>query len=884
MCDSGAIVDIMVDSAANVTSSRLILVSPLQGWSAPLDEAPDPVFAGRMLGDGLAIDPTGHTLHAPCAGILIGVPATRHAVTLRAGNGAEVLLHIGIDTVGLGGEGFELHVREGQRVEPGDRLISFDLDFLARRAKSVLTPVLLTGGSGITITRRNQDRRVEAGEFLLELQAADPSAVLSSTSVDVLRSGSAAVPGLQRTLVVQAEHGIHARPAALIAGSIKSLSAEVSVRAGGRTANARSPVALMSLGIRRGERITISASGRDARPALLALEQSILALLDKTEPDSASGRSRTQRAADAIPTDADNTPHGTELPGGSIPGVVANRGLAAGAAFRLAHAELQVSEAGVGAVQERADLEAARAAVGDQLRRAIARERGAARSIAEAHLELIDDPELLDRAAHLIALGKSAGFAWRSALREAIQVLRSLNQSRMRERADDLLDLESRVLAALGGQPTAQAELPPESIVIADELLPSQLTALDPRQLAGICLVRGGPTSHVAIMAAAMDVPMLVAMGPRLLRVATGTSVVLDGEAGLLQVAPSAEEWERARQRLTDRRLRQAAVRAAAQRESRTADGTRVEVFANVGSATEAQLAVRNGAEGCGLLRTEFLFLERQSAPDAAEQTQQYQQIAHALGSRPLTIRTLDVGGDKPIPYLPLPHEDNPALGLRGIRTSLWRPDLLRQQLEAILQVRPSGQCRILLPMITDPQEIRAVRRILGELTAAAADPAIALGAMIETPASALMAERIGREVDFLSIGTNDLTQYTLAMDRGQPDLAARLDGLHPAVLRLIATTTEGAGRHGRHVAVCGGLASDAAAVPILIGLGVNELSMVPAVIPALKSLIAGLRVDQCVALAAAALEQESAAAVRALVRERITELQATEGAPEAAR
>src|SRR6185437_11679785 len=244
-----------VDSAANVTSSRLILVSPLQGWSAPLDEAPDPVFAGRMLGDGLAIDPTGHTLHAPCEGILIGVPATRHAVTLRAGNGAEVLLHIGIDTVGLGGEGFELHVREGQRVEPGERLISFDLDFLARRAKSVLTPVLLTGGSGITITRRNQDRRVEAGEFLLELQAADPSAVLSSTSGDALRSGTAAVPGLQRTLVVQAEHGIHARPAALIAASIKSLSAEVSVRAGGRTANARSPVALMSLGIRRGERI-----------------------------------------------------------------------------------------------------------------------------------------------------------------------------------------------------------------------------------------------------------------------------------------------------------------------------------------------------------------------------------------------------------------------------------------------------------------------------------------------------------------------------------------------------------------------------------------------------------------------------------------------------
>ena len=286
---------------------------------------------------------------------------------------------------------------------------------------------------------------------------------------------------------------------------------------------------------------------------------------------------------------------------------------------------------------------------------------------------------------------------------------------------------------------------------------------------------------------------------------------------------------------------------------------------------------MRNGAEGSGLLRTEFLFLERVAPPDEAEQLEKYQQIASALDGRPLTIRTLDIGGDKPIPYLPLPHEDNPALGLRGVRTSLWRPDLLRIQLRAILRVRPAGKCRILLPMITDPGEIRAVRLMLDELRNEGEyrEP-IALGAMIETPASAVMADRIAREADFLSVGTNDLTQYTLAMDRGHPELAARLDALHPAVLRLIAKTVEAAKVHGRTVAVCGGLASDPVAVPVLIGLGVHELSMVPAVIPQLKALIATLNLEDCTALGRQALERETAEAVRALTLTTVSGLDAT--------
>jgi multiphosphoryl transfer protein len=341
---------------------------------------------------------------------------------------------------------------------------------------------------------------------------------------------------------------------------------------------------------------------------------------------------------------------------------------------------------------------------------------------------------------------------------------------------------------------------------------------------------------------------------------------VLDAEGGSLYVDPDRTRLESVRNQLAGRAQRQAAELLAAQRECRTADGVRIEVFANVGSVAEAQAAVRNGAEGCGLLRTEFLFLDRQQPPDEAEQAEEYQKIASAFGGRPLILRTLDIGGDKPIPYLPLPHEDNPALGLRGVRTSLWNPDLLRVQLRAVLAVRPCDQCRILLPMITDPAEIRAVRAMLGEAAREAGhrDP-VSVGAMIETPAAAILADRIAAEADFLSIGTNDLTQYTLAMDRGHPELAARLDGLHPAVLRLIARSVEGGQAHRRLVAVCGGLASDPLAVPVLIGLGVEELSAVPSAVPRIKATVRSVSMDACRKLAREALEQESADAVRAL-------------------
>ncbi|HYM28745.1 MAG TPA: phosphoenolpyruvate--protein phosphotransferase, partial [Steroidobacteraceae bacterium] len=514
-----------------------------------------------------------------------------------------------------------------------------------------------------------------------------------------------------------------------------------------------------------------------------------------------------------------------------------------------------------------AALERARAAVRATLERCAAAADGPGRDIAAAHLELLDDPELIAAARAAIAQGRGAGFAWRAALRASAAALQALPDPRLRERADDLLDLETQVLLMLQGRAAgALPPLPPDTILIARELLPSQLAELAGARPAGICMAGGGPTSHVAILAAAMGIPALVALGTRLLSLADGTTLVLDADRGTLEVAPAAARLDGVRATLSARAARRAALTAAAQQPGRTADGTRIEVFANVGSVAEAEAAVANGAEGCGLLRTEFLFLEREQAPTEAEQTAAYQRIADALGGRPLVIRTLDAGGDKPIAYLPLPPEDNPALGLRGVRTGFAYPQLLRTQLAAVLGVHAAARCRVLLPMITDVEEVRRVRALLEELCAERGVAMPALGAMIETPAAALLAARLAAVADFLSIGTNDLTQYTLAMDRGHPQLAPRLDALHPAVLRLIAETATAARAHERHAAVCGGLASEVQAAPLLVGLGVQELSAVPAVIPHLKAQLATVTFDDCRALAARALAAADAAAVRALL------------------
>jgi phosphoenolpyruvate-protein phosphotransferase len=819
-------------------AADLVLVSPLDGWAAPLSEVPDPVFAEAMLGDGVAIDPTAGLLSAPCDGVILSVHAARHALTLRAAGGVELLMHIGLDTVALGGEGFEAQVTQGQAVRVGDPLISFDLDLLARRARSLISPIVVTSGQPIRL--RMIDRLVRRGDRLLEIGVESPAAELSS----------ARGPSARRAVRIALRHGLHARPAARLAELAKRFEAQVTLEAGSRAANARSPVALLSLGLKHGDAAAFCAVGPDAEAAAAALAELI---------DSGMGE-----GAPLAPPAPDPTPAKAD-PQGRYRGVMASPGLAVGRVARLVRAEIAVVEAGGG--HEAEALTAALASVRAALQAEVDRDGGAIRqAILAAHLAFVDDPELADQAGRLIAAGKSAGFAWRAAVGASVEALRALGDARLAERVDDLLDLERRVLLALSGEADAPPVLPTGAILIAEDLLPSQLLGLEPGRIAGFCTAGGGPTSHVAILAQAMGVPALVAAGPGVLALAEGTSLILDADAGLLQASPDTAALETAQGRIAQRTERRGAARAKARDPARLSDGTAVPVMANLGAVSEAGLALPAGADGCGLLRTEFLFLDREAAPDEDEQARQYQAVAEALEGRPLIVRLLDVGGDKTAAYLPIAPEANPALGVRGIRVALRRPLLLRTQLRAILRVAPVGQCKIMAPKISRLSELRAVRSALDEARRdLGVTGRVDLGVMIETPAAAMIADQLAAECDFLSIGTNDLTQYALAMDRGNPELAAELDALDPAVLRLIARAVEGGRAHALSIGVCGGAAGDLAAIPILIGLGVDKLSMSTAAIPEAKALIRTLSAEACRKLAAQAVNQSSAEAVRAL-------------------
>lgn len=852
--------------------SILQILAPFDGWCSALDEVPDPVFAGRMLGDGLAIDPTSAILTAPCAGEIIALPASAHAVSIRTAEGIDVLIHIGVDTVQLGGRGFDARVRPGALVRAGDELIRFDLDIVARGAKSLVTPIVVTSMDGLSLLRRHADGAVSAGELLFEIAgaaaAAQPLRAATPPPQAIPPDGAA----IRQTLIVTLRQGLHARPAALLAQRAKSFAAQATLTAHGRSANARSVVAIMALGVRQGDELTIHSIGVDAAASLAGL---VAAIQEAAGIETAAGHgAATPSIAASVPSNTGSLPNNaTAAPSpphtvGVLNGVSAVAGFAVGRATRIERREIVVSESGAGPAQESAELEQARAHVRTRLGRMAATGGATRREIITAHLEFLEDPQLLEAAQELIAAGKGAGFAWRAAIRRSIAALQALDDSRLRERADDLLDVESHVLLALAGEARPMnLPLPERAVLIADDLLPSELTALDRQRLVAICLGGGGATSHVAILAAAMEIPMLVGLGAGIRGIADGTTVIVDADEGTLQTAPAAAAVEQARRTAESRLMRRAADRAEAQAECRALDGTRIEVFANLGNVVDAAAAVANGAEGCGLLRTEFLFIDRETAPDETEQLTAYQGIAAALGPRPLILRLMDVGGDKPLRYLPLPAEENPALGLRGVRTALARPDLLRTQLRAALRVQPAGSVRLLIPMITDAAEIIAVRGVVDELVAELGlHHRIELGAMIETPAAALTASSLIREVDFLSIGSNDLTQYTLAMDRGHPQLAGRTDALHPAVLKLMAAAAGAGVAAGKMVAVCGGVAADRFAVPILLGLGVRELSVVPAAIPAIKRQIRALRISDCRTLAMHCLDLASSAEVRARV------------------
>jgi phosphoenolpyruvate-protein phosphotransferase len=421
--------------------------------------------------------------------------------------------------------------------------------------------------------------------------------------------------------------------------------------------------------------------------------------------------------------------------------------------------------------------------------------------------------------------------------------------------------------------PTAY-ELPANAIIVADELLPSQTATLDRSRVLGFCTSGGGPTAHSVILARSMGIPAVVGVGSMLLElVHPGTTIAMDGASGAVIIEPDAATVEIYTAAQAEANALRAEAWARAQQLTRTYDGVRVEVAANLGAASDLVLALEAGAEAVGLLRTEFLFQDRHSAPTEEEQTAIYSEVAEKLGERRIVIRTLDIGGDKPAPYLQLPAEANPFLGWRAIRVSLAMPELFKTQLRALMRAAVNGNIHIMFPMISTIDEILRAQALMAmaasELGATGtpfrAD--IPVGIMIETPAAVEMAERLAQLVDFFSIGTNDLTQYTFAADRSNEHVASLHDPLHPALLRQIDRTLRAAHAHGRWVGMCGEMAADPLAIPILLGLGLDEFSMAPSSIPLAKQTIAQLTMPAARRLAQKALQLNDGVGVRELVR-----------------
>ena len=853
--------------------NELTLYAPMSGPIVPLELVPDEVFAKKMVGDGISIDPTCNTLSAPCAGTVLQVHRARHAVTLKTPQGIEILMHVGIDTVGLKGIGFSAHVQEGDTVNTGDTLLTFDADFIATKATSLLTQILITNGELIEGMDYGQGIAQAGKTTVLTLQLKEARQQNNSNNGAVITGPDIIIPNHQ---------GLHARPSATLAGGAKDFNANIKLHKDNQKANVKSVVGLMGLELDYRDRVYLTAIGDDAEAAIAVLSALIneglgedCEPIDASTVPSSSTKDETHQPTTNYAGDIQNEETHAPKPlpeNGELHGVCASPGLAVGQVWQLERATLTIHEQGTNNEAELNQLKAAlKQAKQDLTHLANNANSQEQQGIFAAHGELLTDPELLEHTQSLIAQGKSAAWAWQQAFESQAASLAKLKNALLAARATDLRDVGQRVLTLLAGGNQEKHALPSNVILIADDLTPSDTANLDPKLVLGFCTATGGASSHVAIIARALNIPAIAGIDKRALQLANGTQVMLRADAGLLQIDPKQNQIDALIAEREAEEILNEAARTVASQPANTLCGKNIEVVCNVGDIKDVEGAQAFGAEGVGLLRSEFLFMQRSNAPTEDEQTAAYSQVANAFGKgQNIIIRTLDVGGDKPLTYLPLPKEENPFLGVRGIRVSLMHQEVFRTQLRAIL--RASRDCEanvhIMFPMITTLEDLRAAKAILEQERIALNVAPIPVGIMVEVPSVAMLAEQFAREADFFSVGTNDLTQYTLAVDRGHPDLAKTADPLNPAVLAMIGRAVEGAHKHNTWVGVCGGIASDPIAAPILIGLGVDELSGSLPSLPRVKAAIRNQSLKTCQALAQKALLAATADEVRELIQQ----------------
>ncbi|WP_353642328.1 phosphoenolpyruvate--protein phosphotransferase [Mesorhizobium sp. WSM2239] len=657
---------------------------------------------------------------------------------------------------------------------------------------------------------------------------------------------------MERSTIVRVHEGLHARPATRFVKLAKSFESDVEIIKAGKAASAKSSVKLMLLGVKEDQEVTIRATGADAIEAVEALIgylENPLSGLDDDVPAPGDAAPAVAESAPAAPVAA---PESAAVADGTLRGVAASEGVAIGPAFAHFPPEIRAEGSELSTGEIPAEIERLRkaiAAVQRRMDKALAENSLSAgdRGIIAALKDIAADEILTGEAETLVVRGVDAVSAVISATSKIASEFGGVDDHYLNARADDVHAVGRQICLALLGQDDVSLENIPEgAILIADDIGAWDLARAPLKRVGGVVCGHGGATSHIAIIARSHGIPAVLGLGERVNALRDAKEIALDGDAGIVIANPD----ETARADFA-RRVSQAAV----ERETLTAlrdftpklaNGTIIEVAANIGSLEEIEAAKEAGAMGVGLFRTELLFMRHMHLPSEDMQAETYSALARAFAPHPVIVRTLDIGGDKPIAGIEFPEEENPFLGWRGIRMCLDRPDIFKRQLRALLRAAVHANVKVMLPMVSDIEEVRRTKTLIGECAAeldaeGAPYASFPLGVMIETPAAVLIAPALAREVDFFSIGTNDLTQYVMAADRLNPTVAKLNDVANPAVMSAIEMTTRAGVEAGIMVGMCGEAAGRPDLIPAFIRMGLTELSMSPASIPRAKKRIADL-------------------------------------------
>ena len=817
--------------------------SPIQGIIKSLKDVPDEAFAEGYLGPGVCILPANGFVKAPFDGKIKTLHQSLHALVIESG-GFEILIHIGVETVALNGKGFKAFCKEGQEVKKGQILIEFDSDFIVKNTPSNLVIVLVAGPQDVAILPETLNTPVESGDLLFCIKDLEDN----GSSIDIQTLNENTDDLIKKEVIISSPNGLHARPAASIAKAANAFTSEqIFIYKDDKKANAKSLVEILGLSVNMQDRVEFSVQGPNAEQALKAVLEAS-GSFEQTKPAAKQSLPMPDFSKEVM-----------------FKGISLYPGLVIGHAAIFKREKTTFKENADNIAAEKDKLDKALSSVKDKIEAdIIACKDNNRREILKAHLMMLEDPFLKDYSSRLINENKTAEFAWHSAIEESIKILDKTLNYLLRERKSDYKDIETRVLAEMMGRRIGKFNFPPDTVLITDELLPGELSRIEGK-ISGLIMAAGSQTSHISIMLKNSNMPSLICAGPRVLLIPEGADIVLDSAKGVAKVNPSdLNIWI---EQSKEVKCIMAKAAQQAMQPAITKDGVPIEIKGNVGSLREAIKAQQSGAEGIGLLRSEFLFSSYRREPSEEEQFELYSEICASQKGKSVIIRTFDTGGDKPLAFFPLPKETNPIAGLRGIRNYYLAPDLFRKQVRAIMRVKPYGIAKIMLPMVGFIEEILEYRDIIKREQESLGIDKVSVGMMVEVPSAAVMANLFTKYVNFMSLGTNDLTQYVLAIDRGNTNLNKFADTLCPAVLKLIYTTAQAAAVANIPAGVCGAVAGDVEAVPLLIGFGIKSLSVPSGLTAEIKYLIRDLDTSFCRNLAMKCIAMESALEVRAEVR-----------------